>query len=192
MRDIDVRRALIVRLRAEHGNDPDTLIVEELGLCQGESRIDVAVVNGALNGFEIKSASDTLVRLKRQQEIYSACLETVTIVVAESHLRKVLQTIPDWWGILKAVESNGALQIVEVRSAFRNPMLQARAMVELLWRNEALEALSELGLDAGVRSKPRSKVWDRLSESLPPEDISTVVRNALKRRESWRSGQPQT
>ena len=60
MRDVDVRQSLRRALSAEHAGDAGTLIIEELGLCQHDSRIDVAAVNGELNGFEIKSDSDTL------------------------------------------------------------------------------------------------------------------------------------
>ena len=70
MRDIDIRR----RLRADerlHPWDSNTRIVEELGLCQGVARVDLAVVNGTIHGYEIKSERDTLTRLSGQAEIYN-------------------------------------------------------------------------------------------------------------------------
>lgn len=59
---------------------PDTLIVDELGLVHADVRVDVAVINGHLHGFEIKSAIDTLSRLPRQIKLYEECLEKLTIV----------------------------------------------------------------------------------------------------------------
>jgi len=63
MRDIDVRRKLRVEVERSHECEFDTLIVEELGLCQGIARVDLAVVNGSVHRYEIKSESDTLTRL---------------------------------------------------------------------------------------------------------------------------------
>lgn len=63
--DSDIRPVLRSRLRLKHANDTDTVVIEELGLCRGQVRVDVSVVNGLLHGYEIKSdrigiASDAL------------------------------------------------------------------------------------------------------------------------------------
>ena len=46
-------------------------------------RIDIAVVKGALHGFEIKSDFDNLKRLARQVDLYSQVLDRATLVVGE-------------------------------------------------------------------------------------------------------------
>src|SRR5690242_4147837 len=69
MLDRDIRKALRERLVAEHG--PEALIVDEFALCEGLVRADVCLVNGALSGFEIKSAADSLGRLPAQIAGYS-------------------------------------------------------------------------------------------------------------------------
>src|SRR5437870_5424523 len=102
MRDADVRRALLDDLRAKYDGDPDTRIIPELGLCQGDVRIDVAVVNGSLNGYEIKSDADTLDRLPAQQEAYSKILDTVMAVAGGRHLEAVAAMVPDWWELCEA------------------------------------------------------------------------------------------
>lgn len=63
MRDRDVRQALHRKVLKEHHGDADTLVLDELGLRHGTCRVDIAVVNGYLHGYEIKSDSDTLERL---------------------------------------------------------------------------------------------------------------------------------
>ena len=55
MRDIDVRRAVRKKLGEQYAHDPDTRIVEEMGIWSGTVRIDIAIINGELNGFELKS-----------------------------------------------------------------------------------------------------------------------------------------
>ena len=69
MRDIDVRQAVKSYLKALHEDDPATRIVEEMGIWAGSVRIDIAVINGELSGFELKSDSDTLQRLPLQADI---------------------------------------------------------------------------------------------------------------------------
>ena len=97
MRDSDIRMALHGLLQARYGDDPNTLIRHEVGLCAGKRRIDVALVNGELAGYEIKSDEDTLIRLAGQAEVYSRVLDRVTLVTTEHHLDHALDVIPYWW-----------------------------------------------------------------------------------------------
>ena len=63
MRDRDVRGAMLQLLGAEHAGEKDTFILQELDVWSGAVRIDIAVINGELTGFELKSDRDTLERL---------------------------------------------------------------------------------------------------------------------------------
>lgn len=62
--DYDIRVSLKETLANEH-KGTDTIIVDELPICWGDARIDLAVINGRINGYEIKSDRDTLDRLVR-------------------------------------------------------------------------------------------------------------------------------
>jgi hypothetical protein len=68
-----------------------------------------------------------------------------------------------------------------------NPALDAVAVAKLLWRDEALALLAEMGCDAGVRSKPRKVVYKRLSDALHLSVLRGKVRNQLRNRSNWRS-----
>ena len=158
MRDLDIRR----RLRTDgrlHYQEPDTRIVEELGLCQGIARVDLAVVNGAIHGYEIKSERDTLYRLPTQAQIYGQVLDYVTIVTARAHAAKVRRVIPEWWGIWAAESDQGEIRLDAERDPLRNPEVNAFALAQLLWRDEALQALVDRGIAAGMRSKSRRDIW---------------------------------
>src|SRR5579859_6616820 len=98
MRDIDIRQTLMNEMCRLHQGDSETLIVEELGLCQGIARVDLAVVNGSLHGYEIKSERDTLARLPGQTDIYNRALDFVTLVIAPIHSEKIGNIVPSWWG----------------------------------------------------------------------------------------------
>src|SRR5436190_20887953 len=97
--DREVRDALHRKVLKEHHGDTSTLVLDELGLRHGTCRVDIAVVNGYLHGYEIKSDSDTLERLPSQVATYGLVLDRATLVVGERHLDKARPFVPQWWGI---------------------------------------------------------------------------------------------
>ncbi|PKW13710.1 sce7726 family protein [Saccharopolyspora spinosa] len=187
MRDRDVRACLAERLRNEHPK-PDTRFVDELDL-GGLVRVDVAAVNGSLWGYEIKSARDNLRRLPLQIEIYSRTLDRAALVVAECHATKAVQMLPEWWEVIVASEHKGSTHLRTMRPGTQNPAVDPWAVVQLLWRDEALDELAYWGLDRGVRSKPRRDIWKRMVEQLDVSTIQAAVRTRLKSRTDWRVGQ---
>lgn len=187
MRDIDIRRRLRQDLDTEHGSDPNSLILDELGLCEGATRVDLAVINGEISGFEIKSERDTLARLPFQMEIYNKVLDRTVIIVGSNHLKRVLCMVPEWWGIQEAVEVDGGIELQTHRDPDLNPAIDPYALSQLLWRNEALEILEDHGLAKGVRSKPRRVLWSVLAANMPIDQLRLLVRDRLRTREGWRS-----
>lgn len=187
MRDLDVRRVLHKSLRKAH-DEPDTLVLDEFGLCQGAVRIDVAVVNGELQGYEIKSAKDTLQRLPAQAKHYSQVLDRVTLVVAENHM-EALDIIPEWWGVkVASMGKRGAVHVKSLRRTRKNPSIDSYSLAQLLWKDECLDILSRLGKVRGLKSKPRKVVWEALTESLSLDELRDTVRQTLKSRSDWRVG----
>ncbi|MGO4257124.1 sce7726 family protein [Marmoricola sp. RAF53] len=195
MRDHDVREALRARLLEEHASAPEgeTLLVDELGVC-GQGRVDLAVVNGSFTGYEVKSARDRLDRLPNQVEAYGQVLDYAVLVVADSHLVKARQMLPSWWGILVATQGPDGVQVGHQRKARLNPAIQPASLAQLLWREEALAALTKFGLDRGVRSLPRHALWDRLATHLEVDQLRAEVRDRLRARRGWRasSGRPES
>jgi hypothetical protein len=185
MRDADVRTAVLATLREIHEGDPATRIVEEMGVWSGSVRIDVAVINGELHGFEFKSARDTLKRLPSQAEIYCEVFDRVTLVAADRHVEGVKQAIPSWWGITIASGEAGSVQLKEARGADLNPGVNAVQVARLLWRSEALAVLEKYELDRGVRSQTVERMVRRLAENLSTDTLAYEVRQALKDRAGW-------
>jgi hypothetical protein len=91
--DAHIRAALRTRL-ARHLHHGDAVLLEELGLCRGQVRADVTLVNGSLHAYEIKSDRDTLDRLLRQASIYDKVFDRVTLVVGPRHQPAALELIP--------------------------------------------------------------------------------------------------
>ncbi|MGW4123608.1 sce7726 family protein [Nocardia sp. NPDC004711] len=189
MRDVDVRTAVREQLEVEHSaHIDDTLILDELGLC-GEVRVDIAVVNGSLSGFELKSARDNLRRLPRQVEVYSKVLDFAVLVVAGNHAHASASIIKPWWGLTIATMAGDSVRLEVDREPRLNRDVEPMALAQLLWREEALEELAARDADRGVRSKPRWAVWTRLTEVIDREELRDLVRQRLKERQCWRDSQ---
>ena len=180
--DAEIRFVLRSRLSQKHANKSRTVFIEELGLCRGQVRVDLSVVNGLLHGYEIKSDRDSLRRLNNQVELYGKVFDRATLVVGERHLAEALDNVPAWWGILLAHRSANKLQIKTVRSPRSNPKKDPRALVELLWLDDALALLEERDAARGYRGKARWIVWDRVCELCSLNEIAKAVRTQLKAR----------
>lgn len=191
MRDSDLRTALLRKLDRRHLHDPDTLILQELGLRHGAARVDIAVVNGCLHGYELKSDKDSLGRLARQERIYSSVLDRVTLIAGHRHLEEAMNLVPAWWGVQVAeMGPRGGVLFSLVRRARNNPSQDILAVAKLLWREEALELLHQVGVRRGFVSKPRAAIYARLAEVARPEEIRSRVRDRLRGRTGWRSDRP--
>ncbi|PYU20507.1 MAG: hypothetical protein DMG32_22135 [Acidobacteria bacterium] len=187
MNDALMRAATKQVLLLQHKGDAETVIVEELGIQHGLSRIDLAVVNGELHGFELKSDRDTLARLPEQTETYGRVLDRVTLVIGERHLRRAVEMVPEWWGIRVARVEAPELHFSDLKVAINNPSLDARCVAMLLWRDEALDLLEELGRARGMYSKCKAEIYSTLIEAVSLDDLRGRVRKCLRQRSNWRS-----
>ena len=190
MREFELRQATLRRLRSKYSTD--TLVIEELGLCQGKARIDVAAINGDLHGYEIKSVDDDLRRLPQQIEFYTQCLNKISIVSVPSHVEKIENTVPFFYGILIAKQEGKGIRLVEHRPAELNPDIKVNALIQLVWRDEALAELRKMDLHRGMVSKTRDAIWTRLTESLTLDDVQLMVSRTLRNRRDWRFATRQT
>jgi len=144
----------------------------------GDARIDLAVVNGKLHGYEIKSDADTLKRLPAQAEVYSAVFDLVTIVVGEHHLDTVRAIVPECGASSRRHQGTG--------NAFGASGTEAKSITEsdgyrpTALAAEALSLLREASLDCGVKSKPREAIYGRLVESFPLGELRRLVRCQLR------------
>ncbi|HHW36803.1 MAG TPA: sce7726 family protein [Bacillales bacterium] len=185
LRDNDIRKVLISELYSRYSNDNDTRIVNEMGVLHGQSRVDVAVINGIFHGYEIKSESDNLLRLPSQINDYNKVFDRVTIVVQRNYLDSVRNMIPKWWGIMLVTKNKNAFNIREVRQGRLNNDVDPYSLSHLLWREEALAILKEKGLQKGYLSKPRKEIYEKLSNSLEINELRKLVSKQLRLRENW-------
>jgi hypothetical protein len=186
LRDLDIRHALRAHFADVHAGDTHTRVFEEMELGVNAARVDLAVVNGRLEGFEIKSDHDRLDRLPRQAEVYNRVFDCVTVVTGRRYIDAVVEAIPTWWGVTAAEASREGVRLRVVRPTQANPAPDTYSVAQLLRRAEALAILEEVGAADGVRSKPLPHVWQRLADALPADELGRRVRDALVIREDWR------
>lgn len=180
--DRELRPAFRSWVSSVLGDEPEAVILEELGICRGLARVDLVVVNGRLEGYEIKSDRDSLRRLAGQVESYGKVLDRVSLVVGGRHLREAKRMVPRWWGIVRVETTGPSPQFVTIRRGGKNPRRDPRSLVELLWRDDAVAFLEQHGAARGIKGKPRRAVWDRICERFSEDEIALAVRRQLKAR----------
>lgn len=188
MNDKIIRERLKSSRLRKYVEDPNSLVVDELGLRHGAGRVDVAVINGLIQGYEIKGETDNLRRLPIQRDIYNSVLDRATLVAAERHIDKSLEIVPGWWGVVVVARKNDTLTMRQLRKARSNPTQSPLAIAKLLWKSEALFALDEIGEARGLRSKKRLAIYERLAETTSLKQICAIARRQLLRRKNWRLG----
>ena len=191
MNDAEIRQSFHRKmLRRQHARN-NTLVIDELGLQHGKCRADIAVVNGHLVGYEIKSDKDSLRRLGLQIESYNAVFDRAFIVVGNRHIDSIQDRIPEWWGVIISSRGpKGAINFNMIRRAQVNRNVDPVSVARLLWRDEAVEILEQRRLPSRVLRQPRSALYKHLAELLNTCELRKAVRQYLQKRRNWRCLEP--
>jgi hypothetical protein len=164
-----------------------TLIVNELGIDHGKMRADIAVINARFTGYEIKSDEDSLSRLPRQITGYNRVFDYAHIVATDRHLEKAMAMVPNWWGVIRVwKDTQGDLRTRTVRKGSLNPKRSSIALARLLWRDEVLTILKELGMSGASLRRERAKLYRSLVQRLSMDDLALLVTKCFRSRAAWR------
>ncbi len=184
-RDDTIRAALLPRLTSIVSLEEDCVLIEEMGIEHGSSRIDVAALGSFLHGFEIKARLDSLSRLQRQVTHYDKLVDFSYLVLAEKHRAAAIRILPNHWGLIVAEPAPEGIEFCVDRCAKRNLNRVPESLARLLWRDEALAALVSLGLDRGVRCKPARTLHSRLAAAVDLDVLSALVLERIRQRANW-------
>lgn len=187
--DADIRKLLINSFcKVDEYICEDTFFVNEMDICGGLSRVDIAVINGRLHGYEIKSKQDNLDRLPLQVESYSRVFDTMSIVAYESHLDALRKIVPTWWGIKSISEKSESVVLRCVRKEKLNKKIDVQSVSLLLWREEMIDLLTSYGnISSGYISKTRGQLSRMIIKNVSPEVVNEYVRATLKSRTNWKA-----
>ncbi|MEK6396524.1 MAG: sce7726 family protein [Terriglobus sp.] len=178
--DADIRALLRLDLLATHVDEQEVLLLEEFG-CESV-RADMAVINGCMHCYEIKSGNDSLDRLEKQVLGYGAVFDYVTLVADSRHISKALAKVPYWWGIREVSSKSGSLEIKPLRRARKNANIDKKVLARMLWRKEAEKLLKEHSSEPSIKNLRAAELWKLVGDELPKKVISNAVRAALKQR----------
>jgi hypothetical protein len=188
--DPQIREAFHKKLLKSHHECSSTIVVDELGLAHGRNRIDIAVLNGHIHGYEIKSSRDNLKRFSAQLDEYTRSLQKLTVVVAPNHLDEVMEIVPNWCGVTLADKGpRGAIHFSQIQRAKINPSLEPLALAHLLWRKEAIDLLEFKGVTGRVLSMPRKGLYEEIVQKVTTAELVKWIKLKFRARETWRVGQ---
>jgi hypothetical protein len=186
MNDYKIRTAIKNIEFKIHFEEKDTKVIDEMGMNLGNSIIDIAVINGSMMGYEIKSDVDTLRRLEGQISDYNKVFDFLNIVTSKKFAPTIKNHIPKWWGIIEVEEKDNQIKIYQRRKAKPNKNVSPYSLLQLLWKDELVDMIDRYGLNRSLKNKPKKVVWAYLSEVLNIEIIKNDVRNYLKGRSNWK------
>lgn len=174
--DYDIRKNLIERIANENERKRHR-IIEELVICDGSSRVDIAVANGRLLGYEIKSDHDSLNRLENQVNNYDKTFEKTTIVVGRKFEDTIVNLVPSHWGIEVAYTNRyGNTSIKRIRASKINRNISKTHILDLLWNPEIKSLLKENNI-SGYSRENRTGLKNMAVKNicLPREIISFKI-----------------
>ena len=184
MKDPHIREILRQTLLQPYINDRDSKVVEEMKLPLAKARIDMAVINGHLHAYEIKSASDNLLRLGGQIDGYQKIFDYVTVVIENKHYGKVYEYLPTWVGLCICSDTGGEGRITYIREPSLNKSQSPFHLAQLLWHDELVELL----IDQNIPHKKNDRNWilcKTIINNIPLETLTRLVREKLKARTDW-------
>jgi hypothetical protein len=185
--DAEIRAALHRKKLKLYRDAADTLVVDELGLAHAKVRIDIAVINGCVHGYEIKSGLDTLNRLPYQLDLYRECLGKLTLVAAPRHIDRIHKMVPPWCGITVASQGlRGAIMFSVMRRSRANPDVDAGQLAHLLWKTEAAILLARFGVSPKELRQPRKYLYAQLAELMTVQQLTASIREFMMMRPAWR------
>ncbi|MBT2661904.1 sce7726 family protein [Bacillus sp. ISL-45] len=183
--DFDIRAKLIEKIHKEN-QGKHYRVIEELGICDGLARADIAVANGVLLGYEIKSDHDSLERLPNQVICYDKTFDKNTIIVGEKFADKIHEFVPDYWGIEVAyINRFNHVSLKRIRASRRNQHIVATNLLDLLWTPEIKSFLKQNKV-RGYSNKDKAGLKELATSFIPIKDLKEFTRETLKTRTGWR------
>ena len=175
-----IKAAVIDRLLST-GALNDAVLINEMVYANWSRRADLAVANGHLHAFEIKSDFDSLRRLEGQIAIYLERFDKLTLVVSPKFLDAVLEMTPSRVAVWSVSEKEGgAVHLKVVREGKREKVENRDVLIDYLLREELYRFLSSRGVPVR-RSDSRSNLV-KLAKAQPVTKLRAYVLQALKER----------
>lgn len=183
VREKEIKAALIDWVYAK-GLVDDAVIISELVVANWSRRADLAIANGKLYAYEIKSSADTLKRLPGQVDVFSSYFDKVTVVAAAKFIPKILESYPAEVGVLEVIEKDGLVRLRQARAGRLSENRDASALAAFLTKADISKLLRSEGFQV-TSEMSRSALSLELSR-LPVRTVKGYVLSMLK--EKYKQG----
>lgn len=156
-------------------------IVDELHVHRGNAIADVVAVYKEPHCFEIKGETDNIARLLIQGKFYDLVFKKISLVTTENHLKKALNIIPDYWGVLVAYTNEAEVKFRHHRKASSNPNFVKEVALLTLWKQEMLNVSSTNNIEIPKKINKQELVSE-LANNLTLKKVNTEIANSLFKR----------
>lgn len=179
LREQEVKIAFINWL-FEKGMLDDATIINEMVVANWSRRADLAIANGHLQAFEIKSDFDSLKRLDGQLETFTSRFEKVTVVCAPKFTYEVTKKVASDVGIIEYSNTNKGIKFKIIQRGRISVLSNKKFYINYLLKKELqlliVEHSKQLLFESGRES------LEHIAAQLPLSKIRSFVLNAIKKR----------
>lgn len=179
--ELELRTALRELLLKHYGDSAQ--VVEELGLENGSSRIDVALFADTIAGYEIKSDYDNNARLFNQIHSYNRIFDHIYIVTSPVSAKFIDGLLPSWWGVLHGERNeDGKVQLKELKIPSTNPGKDTYSLLTLLKRDELNYLALDKQLPKNIIKGSKPALLDSLADLTTLDEVSNYVSESVRAR----------
>lgn len=139
MNDAEIRLALINWLNQKKITPQK--ILNEVTISDGLARPDIIAIYGYSHCYEIKGDNDQIQRIAKQFIHYQSSFKKNTLVTTHKHLKKALEILPDFWGIIVVISENQTIKFRYERKSSHNPFYRKDIASKILWKAEMQQLL---------------------------------------------------
>ena len=141
MNDAEIRLALIDWLNQK--KIAPQKILNEVTISDGLARPDLIAIYSYSHCYEIKGDNDQIQRIVKQYAHYQSSFKKNILVTTQKHLKKALGLIPNFWGIIVAMNENEIIKFKYVRKSSHNPFYRKDIASKILWKSEMQQLLEK-------------------------------------------------
>jgi transcriptional regulator NrdR family protein len=174
-----IKVALIDKLIAS-GLLHNAVLINELVVANWSRRADIAVANGKLHAFEIKSDVDNLRRLDGQVTTYLDQFDKVTVVTTSRYADPVLEMMPEQVEVWEARPSRDGVDFKVVRRGKTQLIKCKSALLRFLTKEEMLAIVRKKKISGTFDTK--KSLTHLIEANLSVKDIRECVLDSLKKR----------
>ncbi|EHQ5004380.1 sce7726 family protein [Salmonella enterica] len=179
LREQDVKVALIDWLFRK-GLLENATIINEMVVANWSRRADLAVANGHLQAFEIKSDFDSLKRLDGQLETFTSRFEKVTVVCAPKFTYEIAKKVKSDVGVIEYLNTNKGVRFKIVQRGRTAVLGNKKVYINFLLKKELQLLLIENGKKFLFESG--REALERIAEQIPLSRIRDFVLKSIKQR----------